>query len=138
MVYKYGFCPHCGKKISIYNNVIGGVYSDYIDFPYKKCPYCNEIYNTGKKLYSEMNQKEKEKIDSLIIREAFHNTGVCIVIFGTIFGFICMVLSWIGIEVPRNSMLIIFFIICIFSFVKGCISAKQVLKQIKNMSINDL
>ena len=46
MVYKYGFCPNCGKKIAIYNSLVSGVYSDYIDVPYKECPHCNKMYAT--------------------------------------------------------------------------------------------
>ncbi len=137
MVYKFSFCPHCGKKINIQNNIIGGVYSDYIDLPYKKCPYCNEVYSTGKKLYSDMNPKEQEKINNLMIREAINNAGTYAIITAAIFGFICMILSWINIEIPRSIMIVVLLIICAFSLVKGYINAKKVLEQIKKITIQD-
>ena len=138
MVYKFGFCPNCGKKISLQNHIVGGVYADYIDLPYKKCPYCQKEYATGKKFYSEMNEEERKKVDGLVIKDAFNSAGVYIVIFVAIFGFICMVLSWINLELPKGVMITIVFIICIFSFIKGYKSAKKVLDQIKNMTSKDL
>lgn len=134
MIYKFGFCPHCGKKISIHNSMIGGVYSDYIDVPYKECPYCGKTYATGKKLYSEMNEQEREKIDNLIVKETVNNAGVYIIILCVILGFIYMVLFGKDINsISKESIIIIFLIVCACSFIKGYLAAKKTSDYIKKL-----
>lgn len=59
--YRYTYCPYCNKMLNLERSEFY-FYERYVDIEYRRCPKCNKIYKTGKKLYNQMNQQEKNKI----------------------------------------------------------------------------
>lgn len=60
--YRSEYCPFCKKPLIIHKRSEFFDYNRYIGLPYERCPYCNHIYSTNKKLYSKMTIEEKSKI----------------------------------------------------------------------------
>lgn len=62
--YRNEYCPFCKKALTIHERSEFYDYTRYIGLKYERCPYCQKIFSTNRKLYSEMNQQEKSNISS--------------------------------------------------------------------------
>lgn len=62
--YRSEYCPFCKKALTIHQRSEFFDYNRYIGLPYERCPHCNHIYSTNRKLYSEMTVEEKANISS--------------------------------------------------------------------------
>ena len=131
--YRYSYCPYCHKMINFDRSEFY-FYERYIDLEYRRCPKCNRIYKTDKKLYHQMNPKEKNNIRNMYYINIFATSAT---IFALLFLFAVLLISVffqdnIGEFVTKSII-----IISIISLVLGYILAKSNYEQIKSITIND-
>lgn len=55
-------CPYCNKALEFMNRSEFYDYNRKIGLPICRCPYCNQLYKTGLKLYYQMSADEKSKL----------------------------------------------------------------------------
>ena len=55
-------CPYCNKALEFMNRSEFYDYNRKIGLPICRCPYCNQLYKTGLKLYYQMSPDEKSKL----------------------------------------------------------------------------
>ena len=133
------YCPYCNSKMNgFHERQESYFYSKYIGLPYSRCPHCNKIYRTGKKLYSEMSEMEQNKIKRLFPKNIFSSiftVSACVIISGTLIGSLISSIS--GNQITFifliASLLISFPFICIWAYK----SSKKELELVKNMKIED-
>ena len=131
--YRYSYCPYCHKMINFDRSEFY-FYERYIDLEYRRCPKCNRIYKTDKKLYHQMNQKEKNKIRNMYYINILATSAT---IFALLFSFVVLLISLFFQDNIGEFVMKSVIIISIVSLVLGYMLAKSNYKQIKSITIND-
>ena len=109
-------------------------YERYIDIEFRRCPRCNKIYKTGKKLYNQMNQQEKNNIKNMYYMNIITTSAT---IFALLLLLAVFILSMIFKDTVGEYIVKSTFIISIISLILGYILAKFNYKKIKAITIND-
>ena len=131
--YTYSYCPYCKKMIN-FNRSEFYFYDRYIDLEYRRCPKCNKIYKTGKKLYHQMNKKEKNKIRNMYYINIIATSAT---IFALLLIFTVFILSIFFNNNIGEYFMKSIIIITIISLILGYMLAKSNYEQIKSININD-
>ena len=131
--YSYTYCPYCKKMLSFERSEFY-FYEKYIDIEFRRCPRCNKIYKTGKKLYNQMNQQERNKIKNMYYMNIIATVAT---IFALLFLFVVFIISMVFKDKVGEYIMNSIFIISIISLILGYILAKSNYKKIKTITIND-
>ena len=131
--YSYTYCPYCKKMLNFERSEFY-FYERYIDIEFRRCPRCNKIYKTGKKLYNQMNQQEKNNIKNMYYMNIITTSAT---IFALLLLLAVFILSMIFKDTVGEYIVKSTFIISIISLILGYILAKFNYKKIKAITIND-
>ncbi len=131
--YSYTYCPYCKKMLNFERSEFY-FYERYIDIEFRRCPRCNKIYKTGKKLYNQMNQQEKNNIKNMYYMNIITTSAT---IFALLLLLAVFILSMIFKDTVGEYIVKSTFIISIISLILGYILAKSNYKKIKAITIND-
>ena len=134
MIYKFAFCPYCAHKFTPHSYV-AGEFEKYIGAQFERCPKCNRIYQTKKKLYSEMTDKEKKKMQYVFLLDILNSAFAWLIIIAAILA-VCLILFKININ--NNIIILVLLITFIFAILYSYRNCKNNYAHIKEMSIDDL
>lgn len=132
--YRNEYCPFCKKPLAVHERSEFFYYNRYVGLPYERCPYCNHIYSTNRKLYSNMTVKEKNSISNCYF---FNILSTSFTLYAVIICLSILIASGIfKIDIGNIISYILIFPIlpCIFL---GYLSAKKEYSSLKKLSIDD-
>ena len=132
--YRNEYCPFCKKALTIHERSEFFDYNRYIGLPYERCPHCNHIYSTNRKLYLDMTDEEKSNLSSCyffnIISSSFTLYAVAILLII----FIAEGAFKLNIGDIVNYVFITPILPCVFL---GYLLAKKNYNSLKRLTIND-
>lgn len=131
----YEYCPYCNNTITSHERSEFYSYNRFIGLKFERCPHCNKIYSTNKKLYCEMNDNERSKLKHKYYINIFSlSTTLYVILFLAI-----LFISNTLFSINTSDILAFLFILPIIpSIILGYIISKKNFEKLKKYKYEDL
>lgn len=138
--YRNVYCPFCHKALTIHERSEFFSYNRYIGLKYERCPYCKNIYSTGKKLYNEMNEQERVDLFKFYL---FNIVSAMVTLWAVIFVTIMIIdyaisnISTFSFDENGNFIMVLMCLCLIPSMILGFLAAKNNYENVKKITIDN-